>query len=380
MDTLRNASIGKLYTRLQDLQRQKVDVIVPSDTIRMSGGMVQVQAEPRVMIGEDADIDLNQMERLREFSYRNLSLTDTAKNQASEKLRIPRTFYRYLESDHIDLLDYNFNQLMEASDRNYFIRSMINGNAKCRALLSDQFKVIDNLDVLSVTLDTIKELGAPVQIGRCNLSEDQMYIEVISKEVMEQSDELVGRYRSPRKDGNSGDNSIMAGFIISNSETGRGLYKVQPRAIVSKCTNGLVFKKDALASTHLGSKMESGVLWQQDTLEAEISLIKKQTRDAVQTFLSKDYLGKKIRELTGYTTKLNEPIQAVRNVSRQLSMPEKEMDKLLMYFMQGDDMTPIGVMNSITYYAQGVESSEQQFELEERAMDLLPQIESMQYN
>lgn len=387
--TLRNTSLGRMFTQLQEQNSKKMDLVVPSTHLTMHSGQLFINdLTPEILgieDGEDAEAKLYRL--LAEAGIdggRSIVFNpiENAENQISHKLKIPRNFYKYLKSEHVDLLDHNVTELFERAEKNYFVRTFKgNGNdGIVRALLSDQYKVIDHLDVLGTTLDVIKEMGVAVEVGRCNLTLDNMYVEIISKDVIEHADDLLENYRSPRGRNNDGDNRIFAGFVIGNSETGRGRYRVQPRAMVGKCSNGLIFKKDALAATHLGSKMESGIQWSADTMATEVSLVQKQTRDAVKTFLSREYLGRKVDELRGFTKPLDKPMEAINNVCKSLNFSEERVQDVVNHFVQGGDSSSLGVANALTFYAQEVEEADMQYEVEEQAVELLPEIERFGMN
>lgn len=380
--TIRNTSLGVLHEKLQEQQRAKRDLIVPAHTIAMNEGKLIIDRLPENMFEEQSVYELIKELEI-EGSGMHFDVNDNAANQIAHKLKIPRSFYQYLQAEHMDILDHNVSELFDRASKNYFIRAFAQDNPDkapgiVRAVLSDQFKVIDHLDVLGSTLEAIRETGAEVQVGRCNLTEDNMYVEIISKDVVEHADDLLGRYRSPKGNDRDGDNRVFAGFVISNSETGRGRYKVQPRAMVAKCSNGMIFKADALAATHLGSKMSGGVIWQQDTLATEVELITKQTRDAVNQFLSPEYLGRKIAAMTDSIERLERPVKAVENVCKTLSIGTDRVEDVVSYFTEGGDNTNMGVVNALTYYAQQTDDADLQYEIEEEAPELLAKIPAMQ--
>lgn len=384
IETIRNTRLGNLVPHLQKLQSAKLDLVIPSRLLVMTDGEIAYTELP-----DDIRSDLRDREayetlnQLLSAGGAAMQVSENAAQQICGKLRIPRRFYKYLQDEHVDLLDNNVTELLKRADKNYFVRSYFGGQGVppvMRALLSDQFKVIDHLDVLGTTLETIQDMGVAVEIGRCNLTENNMYIEVISKDVIEHADDLLDRYRSPNRSKPDNDNRVFAGFIIANSETGRGRYKVQPRAMVAKCDNGLIFKRDALAATHLGSKMEGGIQWSADTLSTEVDLVGKQTRDAVRTFLSPEYLGRKVKELEGFTKPLENPIKAVNNICKKLEFSEERLQYVVNYFVQGGDDSSMGVVNALTYYAHQAEDADLQYEVEAESVELLPQIENMQWN
>lgn len=291
----------------------------------------------------------------------------------SQKLGIPMTYYRFLKEEHKDMLDYNITELFSRREKPLFVRTFAPNNGSdegmLRAVLSDRYKVIDHLDVLTATLDAIKRADVKVDIGRCNLTESSMYVEFYSKEVEADVKDFIRRYRAPN--GNSG-GGVLAGFIISNSEVGSGKYRIIPRVVWTVCNNGMIARKDAMEHTHLGSKMDGGILWSGETKRKELELILSQVEDAVSTFLSPDYLGGLMENLESHTEKLDNPIPAVQNFSTSLGFSDKERNRILNHFIDSGDFSPIGAVQAVTYEAQHIENADMQYEVEEKAFDLLP--------
>ena len=51
---------------------------------------------------------------------------------------------------------------------------------------------------------------------------------------------------------------VFAGFVISNSETGHGSFKIIPQITVQICDNGLTLTQHALKEVHLGGRLATG--------------------------------------------------------------------------------------------------------------------------
>lgn len=372
---IRNGDLQDLVSRLRDEQLRKRDIVLPAEFMSMQDGQVIINDLPDGMFKED---EIQKM--IKEFGVTGdfeiqFNALQQAEYNMSQKLSIPVTYYRYLKQNHVDMLDYNISELFKRHGKPLFVRTFAptdsDGVGLLRAVLSDRYKVIDHLDILSTTLSAIKDKGADVEIGRCNLTENNMYIEFMSKQVKMDAPEAIRNYQSP--DGGKG-GGVVAGFVVSNSETGAGMYKIAPRVVVMACKNGLIRTKDAMQNTHLGKTMDAGIRWSKETKSREVDLIMSQVKDAVDTFLSDDYLGHFLNDLVQDNEKLRYPTEAVKNVSSELSIPEEEQREILNYFIESGDFTPLGVTQAITYHAHEHSSAERQYELESKAVDILPNI------
>jgi hypothetical protein len=187
---------------------------------------------------------------------------------------------------------------------------------------------------------------------------------------------LLANYTSPFSGARGAENPIVhAGFVISNSETGHGRTSITPRLTVQICDNGMTITKDALSATHLGAKMADGVIrWGADTKAAELSLITKQTRDAVTTFLDVDYVTAKLAQIERDAgVAITNPAATLEHVGQELRFSALQRQTILSHFIDGGDRTSGGVLHAVTSAAQLIQDPDTAWEMERsglRAMTL----------
>ncbi|MEU7688529.1 hypothetical protein AB0B67_45010, partial [Streptomyces spectabilis] len=195
-----------------------------------------------------------------------------------------------------------------------------------------------------------------------------------SKAVAVQAPTLLRGYRSPF-DGRSGDQLpvISAGFVIGNSEVGSGAYTITPRAVVQVCRNGLTQGMDVVRAVHLGGKQDEGVIsWSGQTQTKTLELITSKTADAVRTFLSREYLEAKVRDMEAAAGReLTEPTKTIEHVTKSLSISADTKDMILAHFVKGGQVTAGGVMQAITSTAQTLPDADQAAALEALAVPAL---------
>jgi hypothetical protein len=377
-------TLTKLAEELTAQRLRKRDLVVPSSSLTMREGKILVAGGGEQIPGLD--------ELLKAAGVSGSKTEDNAlavepnlvcHEHVSEKLQIPWKYYKRMLETGIPLLDWNVDFWLRKMDNtNFLLRTFMptsgSGPNIGRALLSDRFGVFDHLDMLITALDAIKETGVRVEVQSAQLSDRRMYVSLAAPDIVTAARDLVKSYRPPAKSHgwvNFEKQGIAAGIILTNSETGCGRYVIAPRIIQTACNNGAIMMSDAIARTHIGKRMEEGVIeWSQDTRRKEVELIKAQTKDAVQTFLTGDYLERIVDALSvDGTKKLDKPADCVKNVCLELGLGEEKSQSVLDYFIQGGNTTRFGVVQALTFYAQTDQSSpDEQYDIERGALELVP--------
>ncbi len=369
----RKMSIGELVSQLQKEQLLKKDMIVPASCLLMQGGDMVVRNSTASDTLHDMLIASGISTATEGARQMQLDITEVCHGQIAGKLKIPQQYYEAMNNEkNFPCLDFNVNHWLRQQGGNYFVRTFVDAaeeSGVMRALLSDRFKVIDNYDVLMAALEAIRQSGVEIQIKDADITDRKMYVRFVAPNVVKDSPALLQRYRVP--DAGNQDNGIVAGFVLTNSETGHGGFSISPRLIVRACTNGMIIQQDAYKKVHLGGRMEeySEINWSEETTQKNMDLIVSQTKDAVRTFISEEYLGKAIQRIEEKGAQpLAHPVDAVKNVAKDFSMSEEKEKAILDYFVRGADSTPFGITQAITYYAHKDAGADEQYELERTAL------------
>ncbi|MEV4228249.1 DUF932 domain-containing protein [Streptomyces bobili] len=345
----RNAGVAGLVRILEDQNRRKLDVIAPAAALRFHEGSVHVEGVES-LITEDGVTEVD-------GTYRPTVVADEG---VADKLRIPLAYLRRMRAENVPLLDQNVNAwLRNDPGRRFMLRAFRGDNApgmpptegEARALLSDRYKLMDNLDMLLAALDGVTQSGHPTQVTGCDVTDRRMYVRVESEAVAVQARALLRGYRSPF-DGRSGDELplVSAGFVITNSEVGGGAYSLTPRVGIQVCRNGLTITKDVMRAVHLGGKQDEGIVsWSEQTQRKTLELITAKTVDAGRTFLSREY----------------------EHVTKTLSIGAEAKETILAHFIRGGQMTAGGMMQAVTSTAQTLTDADQAAALEALAVPAL---------
>lgn len=388
--TTRNANLADLAAMLQEQHTRKLDVVVPATGIRAVGGNLRIDGTDFV---PDATGGIKEIAS----TFRPTVVCDEG---LAEKLGVPVQYLKKIRSNRPDLFDANVNgwlhgrskrlangeteSVYDADARNFLVRTFKGEgteNGIARAFLSDGYKIIDNLDVLTAALEGVKDAQTNVQIDGCDLTERRMYIRIVAPEISALAPTLLEGYRSPfsqgvaragsAEQGQSTDLPVIhAGFILSNSETGGGAFTITPRLVIQICKNGMTINKDATRAVHLGSKMDEGIIkWSEDTQRKNLELITAKARDAVATFLDTEYMERVIRQLEEKAGKrIEHADKVVKAIGTQLRFSEERTQGILDHFILGGQMTAAGVLNAVTSFAQTIDNADEAFEIEGRAI------------
>jgi hypothetical protein len=401
--TARNATLADLANLLRVQHDAKLDAIVPAQAIHSEDGVLAIEGvRPKMPDNVEALLAVADRPPLGERG--RFAPTEIADGHLAEKLGIPTAYLRRMRAERLDLFDANVNGWLlggiphewpwmpvgseKADPRRFMARCFLDPNGGvgvCRAILSDSYKRIDNLDVLTAALDGVRQSGQEVEVLDADLSEKRMTVRLVAPGVEALAPTLLRGYRDPfqgdparqaaaeahgwlRPDDRP---TVFAGFVLSNSETGGGAFTIVPRLMVKVCRNGLVVTKDAVRNVHLGGKLDEGVVrWSDATQARNLELVASQTRDAVTTFLDVDYMRlvlDGIEERAGAV--LTEPAKQVEVIANRMKYPQGVLDGLLDHFIRGGQTTTGGVLQAVTSVAQTIADPDLAWQIESSALE-----------
>ncbi|MFF3489685.1 DUF932 domain-containing protein [Streptomyces sp. NPDC002701] len=360
----RNASFEDLAQILEWDQEAKVDMVAPASAITSVGGNLTVTGVDPVLTPSGVTS--------ADGAYRPTAVADEG---IADKLKIPTAYLRRMRAEAVALYDLNVNGWLQRDPtRRFLLRAFKGEPGVLRAWLSDGYKIIDHLDMLTAVLAGIRESGHPVNITGADLTERRMIVRVESEHVAAFAPELLRGYRSPFT-GQTGDQLpvVSAGFVLTNSEVGSGKYAITPRIVARVCGNGMTITKDAFGKVHLGARMSEGIVeFSKDTQEKNLALITAQTRDAVATFMNRDYVERKLADIQREAGReVTSPAETVELVAKQLRFSDSVRDSVFNHFIKGGQTTAGGIMQAITATAQTLDDGDAAYELETQALSAL---------
>jgi hypothetical protein len=396
--TARNATLADMVAILRDQRARSLDVVAPAAAIHAHAGNLIISGAVQHLSPDGVTSAAG--------TYRPTKVADEG---IADKLGIALPYLRKLRDQRPDLWDANVNGWLHgdnlagipADDRRFLIRLFqADGDSPgvARALLSDSYKRIDNLDALMATLDGIRQVGVGVEFDGLDLTERRLYARVVAPQVRAWAPQLLAGYRSPfggaaytpgrarspeQARHAAGEHRgfyppgtepiLFAGFVVSNSEVGQGAWSITPRIVALACGNGLQVTADIARAVHLGARHEEGVVrFSADTADKELALITARARDAVATFLSEDYLRSKVAELERTAgVPVAHPEETVRQVAKTARFSDELADQILAHFISGGQLTAGGVMQAVTSVAQTLDDADAADGLEAAALKVM---------
>jgi hypothetical protein len=398
--TARNATLADMVAILRTQRARRLDVVAPASAIHAHDGSLVISGTVQQLMADGVTSAAG--------TYRP---TRVAEEGIADKLGIHQAYLRRLrDRGRTDLWDANVNGWLHGDplaghpgdDRNFLVRLFQPAGGDqagvCRALLSDSYRVIDNLDALMATLDGIRQAGADVEFDGLDLTERRLYARVVAPQIRAYAPALLAGYRSPfggrvyipggswtpeqARQAAAGEGHgyepgaepvLFAGFVISNSETGEGAWSITPRIVALICGNGLQITADVARAVHLGARQDEGVIrYSADTAGKELAVITARARDAVATFLSPTYLQAKITDMERKAgVPVTRPGEAVRQVAQAARFTDEMAETILDHFIRGGQLTAGGVMQAVTSVAQTLDDADDASDLEAKALRAL---------
>lgn len=398
MPGTRNATLPDMVTILRTQRARRLDVVAPAAAIHAHDGNLVVDSTVSQLAADGVTSAAG--------TYRPTAVADEG---LADKLGISLAYLRRLRAQRQDLWDANVNGWLHGNDlagfpgddRKFLVRLFQPGGdglGVARAVLSDSYKVIDNLDALMATLDGIRQAGTEVVFDGLDLTERRLYARVVAPQIRALAPDLLAGYRSPfggrtyvpgggwtpeqaraaaAREGRGyqpgTEPIVFAGFVISNSEVGDGAWSITPRVVAEVCGNGLQITADVTRAIHLGIRQTEGIVrYSTDTMDKELALITARARDAVATFLSTGYLKATITDLERKAgVPVTHPEQTVQRVAKAAKFSDEMTDAILGHFIRGGQLTAGGVMQAVTSVAQTLDDADAAHDVEAQAVRVL---------
>ena len=275
--------------------------------------------------------------------------------QVASALGIPAKYYDIMQSQKPELLAQNVNAWLSDRENSYMIRTMDYGGGRvARALLSDRYRRIDNMEIASAVLPLFAG-SDQYEVISSEVTENRMYLKILSRRL--EMEVVPGDY-------------VQAGVVISNSEVGLGSVNVQPLVYRLVCTNGMIVNDMGQRKNHVGRAAkaveDSFHIYSDETMEAEDKAFLLKLRDVTMAAIEEGRFAQvvgKLKESAGIpiTGKVTEVVELT---GKTYGFNTDEQDSILQYLIAGGDLSQYGLSNAITRASQDVESYDRATALE----------------
>lgn len=275
--------------------------------------------------------------------------------QVASALGIPAKYYDIMQSQKPEMLAQNVNAWLSDRENSYMIRTMDYGGGRvARALLSDRYRRIDNMEIASAVLPLFAG-SDQYEVISSEVTENRMYLKILSRRL--EMEVVPGDY-------------VQAGVVISNSEVGLGSVNVQPLVYRLVCTNGMIVNDMGERKNHVGRAAkaveDSFHIYSDETMEAEDKAFLLKLRDVTMAAIEEGRFAQvvgKLKESAGIpiTGKVTEVVELT---GKTYGFNTDEQDSILQYLIAGGDLSQYGLSNAITRASQDVESYDRATALE----------------
>ena len=336
---MKGLSISELAAKIEGNKGLKRDMI--ADTSALS-----LQLMPRF----DEKVERPALVVSNEGPYPILPL---AHDQIGARLGIPSKYYDRMLNEAPTLLCSNVNTWFARQPEKRMVRTL---GGDVRAFLSNRYNRIENEEIAEIALPILSEIPE-VKIVSSEITERRMYIQAVCPRI--QGDVKVG-------------DTVQAGVVISNSETGHGSVSVAALDWRLRCKNGAI-SADKFRAYHVGRQIEdSAELWSDDTKKADDRAVLLKVRDMVKAAVDATRFRERIERMQGLTTiKASSVEHAVEVLAQKVSASEDEKGGILRALIEGGDLSAWGLLNAVTAQAHTARSYDRAVEFESAGGQLL---------
>jgi hypothetical protein len=289
-----------------------------------------------------------------------MELRAIAHQQLGSALSIPKPYYDRLLSDAPDLLAANVNRWLEKQPAKKLVRVL---DGKVRAILSDSYRPLDNLDLAEAVMPKLVDLEA--EVVSSDVTENRFYLKAVSPKIS--GSVKVG-------------DVLQAGLVVSNSEVGQGSLRIEALDYRLACLNGMI-REASIRKAHLGRNSGRG----EDAIEDAREFFRNETRiaddraffmkvqDAVAMMFDPARFSARIEQYRQASEKLIEadPVKVVEVTAKRFGLNDGERGSVLKHFMQGNAFSQWGLANAVTRASQDVESYDRATVLEATGGDVI---------
>ena len=258
--------------------------------------------------------------------------------QLASKLDIPKAYYDRMVSKQPELWQTTCNTWLSKLNKPLMLRQWTNRNGRraLRAILSNRYRRIDNLDIFKTVLPILNE---------------QPKMKIVSAHVDEHNFHLKAVF--PEIEGDIGLNDVVqSGLHIRNSETGNGAFVIQPLTYRLVCLNGMIIPDAALRRTHLGSRIEEGqdINWRDETIAADDKALMMKIEDVTRQATDESrftYIVEQLKESAERTIEVSK-MEQVKILTKKQGLTEQEHNTILEFLHKSDGNTHWDVANAVT--------------------------------
>ncbi|MGC9046961.1 MAG: hypothetical protein ACP5IC_02515 [Minisyncoccia bacterium] len=331
-----NEKIRDFVQALQDINANKVDMIVPASSLVIDNNILKIKD--------------------RDFSFKILPW---AKRQLAGKLQIPMRFYNRLEMNYSNLLNTLLNTMLSKNQDKFLIRTL---NGEVRGILSDRYKAYESFDIFTTVIDYAMKLNPNVIFKSAYVTD--LFVEL----------ELIDKDKKYEIEINGKPDTYYTGVSVINSEVGYRAFEINVLLYRQVCSNGLIAPalNQKIRKIHVGRRITDENYWN-DTVINENKLLLNKINDMLNIASNKDNITELLQRLSGYSKQpIDVSVKFLDASQRVLGLNDNEKELI---WKNLEEKTRFGFINAITrtaqYYTTIVKKPTERLRLEEIAGEML---------
>jgi hypothetical protein len=312
---------GKKETVRQTMKRLAYEGSILQDYVAPIGSELRNRhTNPVMMFSGLGELRVN----MHDVHY---SLHENAVGQLAEKMNIPGQYLRTLARGDDWQKQLAATVLNEHSSQTNRQRVLVRSvGSEVRAVLSDSYRRLNSLDILTAFIEEAGLQGAVVADAR--MTDTKIWAETI----------LPTPINVPTlKNGNI---IIFMGARFSTSDYGDGAVDIRAFLLNGACLNGMV-RESIMKQIHLGSRLPENLQLSNRTYELDTKTTVSATRDLTKSLFSRDAIMQKAIEIQGASAidvDLDLELKKLVKVGSLNRLEQEGVQKILMHGNYEDGM------------------------------------------
>ena len=314
-------SLESFYSTLKAQDANKVDVVKPESAIRLKDASTLLDGTPLTKSG------MNSLRLFTDIPSSMISFMDE-RGYSDELVKFVNDELNRREQDWS-------NKGKDAREFRVRTRHDDDGNPVARAIVSERYGVIDNLEAMEMIIDALPSKDAIKDALASHLHND--------------GDDMFGNLLLPDNIKSEPDSDYGVGIAFRNSEVRNSTFKVSPFLFRAICLNGMIWGRQD--SSIKVNQRHMGNIDKQE--------LREEVRRAIVVALSQ---GNDLLTLLGHSkhVEVNNPEQVIAQLSRDNKMTIAQgklwhkgyLESLQEVSGHAHDRTAFGIVNGLTRSAQ----------------------------
>ena len=314
-------SLESFYSTLKAQDANKVDVVKPESAIRLKDASTLLDGTPLTKSG------MNSLRLFTDIPSSMISFMDE-RGYSDELVKFVNDELNRREQDWS-------NKGKDAREFRVRTRHDDDGNPVARAIVSERYGVIDNLEAMEMIIDALPSKDAIKDALASHLHND--------------GDDMFGNLLLPDNIKSEPDSDYGVGIAFRNSEVRNSTFKVSPFLFRAICLNGMIWGRQD--SSIKVNQRHMGNIDKQE--------LREEVRRAIVVALSQ---GNDLLTLLGHSkhVEVNNPEQVIAQLSRDNKMTIAQgklwhkgyLESLQEASGHSHDRTAFGIVNGLTRSAQ----------------------------